>query len=147
MTQAMLQCEETISPFARKLSQMNWPSRSSVIYWCPLDIFHLFSPRILNLISKFTYNVKSSDKSLNTKRSFFPVSTTAARSRQDSWASSAKKIRPLEIKLGRKPATPQIIRKSAVKNFFHKFLGQFLQIIVKIGPQLRNLELGRFLGR
>jgi hypothetical protein len=73
--------------------------------------------------------------------------STAARSRQDSWASSDKKIRPLEKKLGRKPATPQIIRKSAVKNFFYKFLGQFLPIIVKIRPQLGNLELGRFLGR
>jgi hypothetical protein len=72
---------------------------------------------------------------------------TAARSRQDSWASSAQKIRPLEKKLGRKPATPQIIRKSAVKKCFHKFLGQFLQIIVKLRPQLGNLELGRFLGR
>jgi hypothetical protein len=29
------------------------------------------------------------------------VRVTAARSRQDSWASSAKKIRPLEKKLGR----------------------------------------------
>jgi hypothetical protein len=76
-----------------------------------------------------------------------PHSTTAARSRQDSLASSAKKIRPLEKKLGPKPATPQIIRKSAVKNFYYKFLGQFLQIIVKIRPQLGNLELGRFLGR
>jgi hypothetical protein len=75
------------------------------------------------------------------------ASDTAARSRQDSWASSAKKIRPLEKKLGRKPATPQIIRKSAVKKFFYKFLGQFLQIIVKIRLQLGNLELGRFLGR
>ncbi len=73
--------------------------------------------------------------------------STAARSRQDSWASSAKKIRPLEKKLGRKPATPQIIRKSGVKHFFYKFLGQFLQIIVKIRPQLGILELGRFLGR
>jgi hypothetical protein len=36
------------------------------------------------------------------------IRITAARSRQDSWASSAKKIRPLEKKLGRKPATPQI---------------------------------------
>ncbi len=72
---------------------------------------------------------------------------TAARSRQDSWASSAKKIRPLEKKLGRKPATPQINWKSAVKNFCFKFLGQFLLIIVKIRPQLGNLELGRFLGR
>jgi hypothetical protein len=72
---------------------------------------------------------------------------TAARSRQDSWASSAKKIRPLEKKLGRKPATLQIIRKSAVKIFCYKFLGQFLPIIVKIRPQLGNLELGRFLGR
>jgi hypothetical protein len=35
--------------------------------------------------------------------------TTAARSRQDSWASPAEKTRPLEKKLGRKPATPQII--------------------------------------
>jgi hypothetical protein len=43
---------------------------------------------------------------------------TAARSRQDSWASPAEKIRPLEKKLGCKPATPQIIRRSAVKNFF-----------------------------
>ncbi len=59
---------------------------------------------------------------------------TAARSRQDSWASLAKKIRPLEKKLGRKPATPQIIRKSAVKNFCYKFLGQILPIIVKIRP-------------
>ncbi len=75
------------------------------------------------------------------------VKITAARSRQDSWASSAKKIRPLEKKLGRKPATPQFIRKSAVKNFCYKFLGQFLPIIVKIRPQLGNLELGRFLGR
>jgi hypothetical protein len=68
------------------------------------------------------------------------LTTTAARSRQDSWASSAKKF-------GRKPATPEIIRKSAVKNFCSKFLGQFLPIIVKIRPQLGNLELGRFLGR
>jgi len=75
------------------------------------------------------------------------LTTAASRSRQDSWASSAKKIRPLEKKLGRKPATPQIIRKSAVKNFCYKFLGQFLPIIVKIRPQLGNLELGRFLGR
>jgi hypothetical protein len=35
--------------------------------------------------------------------------STAARSRQDSWASPAEKIRPLEKKLGRKPATPKII--------------------------------------
>ena len=77
----------------------------------------------------------------------FCTKTTAARSRQDSWASSAKKIRPLEKKLGCKPATPQIIRKSAVKNFCYKFLGQFLPIIVKIRPQLVNLELGRFPGR
>jgi hypothetical protein len=79
--------------------------------------------------------------------SYFLCVTTAASSRQDSWASSAKKIRPLEKKLGRKPATPQIIRKSAVKNFCYKFLGYFLPIIVKIRPQLGNLELGRFLGR
>ncbi len=58
-----------------------------------------------------------------------------------------KKIRPLEKKLGRKPATPQIIRKSAVKSFCYKFLGKFLPIIVKIRPQLGNLELGGFLGR
>jgi hypothetical protein len=73
------------------------------------------------------------------------VPSTAARSRQP-WASSAKKSRPLEKKLDRKSATPQIIRKSAVKNFGYKFLGQFLPIIVKIRPQLGNLELGRFLG-
>jgi hypothetical protein len=35
------------------------------------------------------------------------VCSTAARSRQDSWASLAEKIRPLEKKLGHKPATPQ----------------------------------------
>ncbi len=75
------------------------------------------------------------------------VCLTAARSRQDSWASSAKKIRLLEKKWGRKPATPQIIWKSAGKNFCYKFLGQFLPIIVKIRPQLGSLELGRFLGR
>jgi hypothetical protein len=45
------------------------------------------------------------------------VGLTAAISRQDSWASSAKKIRRPEKKFGRKPATPQIIRKSAVKKF------------------------------
>jgi hypothetical protein len=56
-------------------------------------------------------------------------------------------MRPLEKKLGRKPATPQIIRKSGLKNFCYKFLGQFLPIIVKIRPHLGNLELGRFLGR
>ncbi len=72
---------------------------------------------------------------------------TAARSRQDSWASSSKKIRPLEKKLGRKPSTPQIIWKSAVKKFCYKLLCQFLPIIVKIRLQLWNLELGRFLGR
>ncbi len=71
-------------------------------------------------------------------------STTAARSLQDSWASPAEKIRPLEKKLGRKPATTQIIR-SAVK-FFLQILGQFLPIIVKIRPQLGNLDLGCFLG-
>jgi hypothetical protein len=81
------------------------------------------------------------------KKKSIELPATAARSRQDSWASSAQKIRPLEKKLGRKPATPQIIRKSAVNNFFYKFWGQFLQIIVKIRPQLGNLELGRFLGR
>jgi hypothetical protein len=59
----------------------------------------------------------------------------------------SQKIRPLEKKLGRKPDTPQIIRKSAVKNFCYKFLGQFLPKFVKIRPQLGNLELGRFLGR
>ncbi len=52
-----------------------------------------------------------------------------------------------EKKLGRKPATPQITWKSGIKNFCYKFLGQFLPIIVKIRPQLGNLELGRFLGR
>ncbi len=77
----------------------------------------------------------------------FTVSTTAARSRQDSWASSAQKIWPLEKQLGRKPATPQIIWKSAGKNFCNKFLVQFLQIIVNIRPQFWSLELGRFLGR
>jgi hypothetical protein len=61
------------------------------------------------------------------------VWVTAARSRQDSWASSANKIRPLEKKLGRKPATPQIIRKSAVKNFCYKVLGQFCQLLLKLG--------------
>jgi hypothetical protein len=59
-----------------------------------------------------------------------PHRSTAARSRQNSWASSAKKIWPLEKKLGRKPATHQIIRKSAVKNFCYKFLGQLFPIIV-----------------
>ncbi len=73
--------------------------------------------------------------------------TTAARSRQDSWASSGKKFGRWRKKLGRKPATPEIIIKSAVTNFCYKFLGQFLPIIVKIRPQLGSLELGRFLGR
>jgi hypothetical protein len=76
-----------------------------------------------------------------------PHPNTAARSRQDSWASSAKKIQPLEKKIVRKPATPKIIRKSAVKNFLNKFLGPFLPIIGKIRPHLVNLGLGRFLGR
>ena len=59
---------------------------------------------------------------------------------QKNWAAGEK--------LGRKPATPQIIRKSEVKNFCYKFLGQFLPIIVKIRPQLGNLELDHhFLGR
>jgi hypothetical protein len=53
------------------------------------------------------------------------VGTTAARSRQDSWASSATKIQPLEKKLGRKPATPQIIRKSAEKKFLLQIFGPF----------------------
>ncbi len=53
-----------------------------------------------------------------------------------------KKIRPLEKKLGRKPATPQITGKSAVKNFCYKFLGQFLPIIVKIRPQIRKFGVG-----
>ena len=73
---------------------------------------------------------------------------SAARSRQNSWASSAKKIRPLEKKLGRKPATPPNHQKKCNKKIFcYKFLGQFLPIIVKIRPQLGNLELGRFPGR
>ena len=75
------------------------------------------------------------------------VSSTAARSRQDSWASPAEKIRPLEKKLGRKPATPPNHLKKCSKTIFFKFLGQFLPIIVKIRPQLGNLELGCFLGR
>jgi hypothetical protein len=70
------------------------------------------------------------------------LKTTAARSHQDSWASSAKKIQPLEKKLGRKPATPQITGKSAVKDFCSKFLGQFLPIIVKIRPQIRKFGVG-----
>ncbi len=40
----------------------------------------------------------------------FRTCNTAARSRQDSWASSVKKIRPLEKKFGRKPITPEIIQ-------------------------------------
>ncbi len=75
------------------------------------------------------------------------VLSTAARSRQDFWASSAKKFSRWRKKLGRKPATPQIIRKSAEKNFCFKFLGQFLPIIVKkaairkfgVGPLSRPL--------
>jgi hypothetical protein len=62
-------------------------------------------------------------------------------------SSPAKKIRPLEKKLGRKPATPQTIWRSVVKVYVCKLLGQFLPIIVKIRPQLSSLELGRFLGR
>jgi hypothetical protein len=64
-------------------------------------------------------------------------------------SSPAKKIRPLEKKLGRKPAPPppQTIRRSVVTIFVCKLLGQFLPISVKIRPQLGNLELGRFLGR
>jgi hypothetical protein len=53
-------------------------------------------------------------------------------------ASSARKIRPLEKKLGRKPATPQNHKKK---------LQHILVPIVKIRPQLGYLELGRFLGR
>jgi hypothetical protein len=67
--------------------------------------------------------------------------------RQDSWASSAKKIWLLEKKLGRKPATHPNHQKKCSKIFCYQFLGQFLPIIVKIRPQLGNLELGRFLGR
>ncbi len=74
------------------------------------------------------------------------ISGTASRSRQDSWASTVKKIRPLEKKLGRKLATPQTMWRSAVKKFFYKFLGHFLPIIVKIRLQLGNFELGHFLG-
>ena len=53
-------------------------------------------------------------------------------------ASSARKIRPLEKKLGRKPATPLNHKKK---------LQHILVPIVKIRPQLGYLELGRFLGR
>ncbi len=72
---------------------------------------------------------------------------TASRSRQDSWADPAKKIRPLEKKLGLKQATPKIIWRSVVKIYECKVLCQFLPIIVKSRPQLGNLELGCFLGR
>jgi hypothetical protein len=84
---------------------------------------------LYNLSCPFSYSTKC-------------IQVTAARSRQDSWASSAKKIRPLEKKLGRKPATPQIIRKSAIQNFCYKFLGQFLPIIVKIRLQIRKFGVG-----
>jgi hypothetical protein len=47
-----------------------------------------------------------------------------------------KTIRPLEKKLGHKPATPQTIEISVVKIYVCKLLGQFLPIIVKIRPQL-----------
>jgi hypothetical protein len=64
--------------------------------------------------------------------------STAARSRQDSLASPAKKIRLLEKKLGRKPASPQTIRRNVVKIYVCKLLGQFLPIILKIRPHLGN---------
>ncbi len=74
------------------------------------------------------------------------VPSTAVRSHQDSWASPAKKIRPLEKKLGRKPTpNPHQLNKSS-KNLFIEILGQFLPIIVRIRLQLWNLELGHFLG-
>jgi hypothetical protein len=61
----------------------------------------------------------------------------------------SQKIRPLEKKLGRKPATPPPLnhQKKCSKKILLQFFGQFLPIIVKIRPQLGNLELGRFLGR
>ncbi len=49
-------------------------------------------------------------------------------------------------KLGRKPATPQTIRRSVLKIYVCQLLGQFLPILVKIRPQLWNLKLGHFLG-
>jgi hypothetical protein len=48
------------------------------------------------------------------------VGVTAARSRQDSWASSAKKIRPLEKKLGRNPPNHQ---KKCSKKFLLQIFG------------------------
>jgi hypothetical protein len=67
---------------------------------------------------------------------------TAARSRQDSRASPVKK-------LGRKLATPPSPNhlKKCSKIYVYKVLDQFLPIIVKIKPQIGNLELGHFLGR
>jgi hypothetical protein len=59
----------------------------------------------------------------------------------------SQKIRPLEKKLGRKPATPQITGKSAVKNFVTNFWANFGQLLLKLGRKLGNLELGRLLGR
>ncbi len=61
------------------------------------------------------------------------VSFTAARSRQDSWASPAVKVRPLEKKLGRKPATSQTIWRSAVKKLFKNFWPNFCQLFLKLG--------------
>ncbi len=55
----------------------------------------------------------------------------------------SQKIRPLEKKLGRKPSTPQITGKGAVKNFCYKFLAQFLPLIVKIRPQIRKFGVGQ----
>ncbi len=55
-------------------------------------------------------------------------------------SAAGEKIRP-------QAGHPPNRQKSAVKHFCYKFLGQFLPIIVKIRPQLGNLELGRFLGR
>jgi hypothetical protein len=68
---------------------------------------------------------------------------TAARSRQDSWASPAKKIRP-QAGHPPPPRPKTSIWRSVVKIYVYKLLCHFLPTIVKIKPQLGNLELVRF---
>jgi hypothetical protein len=89
--------------------------------------YDLMKPDVSQAKSEQTHCIVSSPSTFTVyytpTQSPLPPATTAARSRQDSWASSAKKIRPLEKKFGRKPATPQNHQKKCSKKFLFQIFG------------------------
>ncbi len=104
----------------------NLPNKITANFPCKINL--CFFSIVFNILSfLFVLLVRSCRKTrpagFSTDRQLTNPNCTAARSCQDSWASPAKKIRPLEKKLGRNPLTPPNHLKKCSKNFCMQIIG------------------------